>query len=454
MAMEFQSLIPKEEMIWSDKSTEDQMTLAQLSQAKRSSSTTPKPDSLSMVVADPVRKSTSSKKKRSLIEVDKANLSAQERAEEIQSSLDPEFPSFVKLMLRSHVTGGFWLGLPSQFCYANLPKQDVSMTLLDENGEAYTTKFLAEKCGLSGGWRGFSIAHKLVEGDALVFHLVKITKFKVYIVRRNGLAEVDGALGLLKLDAHAKGSEVTKTTKSKKPAMKRQKSLPSAVCQGNDENVSPPLSGSDQPENHSEEVDSEVLEGNQGIKFSGSVVEFQDIKNLESFTITVNGLIINSEIFEHVRTKYYELCRSQNCFLHKHLVQGLNCKLVAGIISETVNIADAIRASKLSTPRDEFAIWDKCLKAFKQLGMNVDFLLSRLEQLVNLVFESEEALDSKKYREAMIGKTRAEEEIKTLEMNLIELKDALKKFETDIKTLQVKAEMHELTFQAEVDAPW
>lgn len=34
---------------------------------------------------------------------------AQEKAEELVSGLDPNFPSFVKPMLQSHVTGGFWL---------------------------------------------------------------------------------------------------------------------------------------------------------------------------------------------------------------------------------------------------------------------------------------------------------------------------------------------------------
>lgn len=31
------------------------------------------------------------------------------RAEQLQSELDVDFPSFVKPMLQSHVTGGFWL---------------------------------------------------------------------------------------------------------------------------------------------------------------------------------------------------------------------------------------------------------------------------------------------------------------------------------------------------------
>ncbi|PWA52361.1 B3 DNA binding domain-containing protein [Artemisia annua] len=102
------------------------------------------------------------------------------------ASLPSELPSFVKAMLPSHVAGGFWLGLTKQFCDADLPKHDETIVLVDEDGQEFNTKFLVGKIGLSGGWRGFSIAHKLLEGD-------------VYIVRVHGLNEIDGALGLLNL---------------------------------------------------------------------------------------------------------------------------------------------------------------------------------------------------------------------------------------------------------------
>ncbi|XP_031260349.1 B3 domain-containing protein At3g19184-like isoform X1 [Pistacia vera] len=106
-----------------------------------------------------------------------------ERAEKIQSNLDSQFPSFIKPMLQSHVTGGFWLGLPNHFCKKHLPHYDEMITLVDEEGNESQTKYLAEKAGLSGGWRGFSIDHGLVDGDAVVFHLVTPTTFEVYIVR-------------------------------------------------------------------------------------------------------------------------------------------------------------------------------------------------------------------------------------------------------------------------------
>ncbi|CAM8943308.1 unnamed protein product [Rhodiola kirilowii] len=42
------------------------------------------------------------------------------------------------------------------------------------------------KTGLSGGWKGFAMAHELVDGDALVFQLIRSTAFKVYIIRVDG----------------------------------------------------------------------------------------------------------------------------------------------------------------------------------------------------------------------------------------------------------------------------
>jgi hypothetical protein len=39
----------------------------------------------------------------------KTRLEAERKAEELEAQLDPEFPSFVKRMLHSHVVRGFWL---------------------------------------------------------------------------------------------------------------------------------------------------------------------------------------------------------------------------------------------------------------------------------------------------------------------------------------------------------
>ncbi|KDO42472.1 hypothetical protein CISIN_1g036915mg, partial [Citrus sinensis] len=114
---------------------------------------------------------------------DEERASAIDRADEVQSGLDSQYPSFVKPMLQSHVTGGFWLGLPVHFCKEHLPHSDEIITLVDEEENEFPTKYLAEKTGLSGGWRGFSIDHELVDGDCLVFQLIKPATFKVYIIR-------------------------------------------------------------------------------------------------------------------------------------------------------------------------------------------------------------------------------------------------------------------------------
>ncbi|XP_050365716.1 B3 domain-containing protein At5g42700-like [Argentina anserina] len=105
------------------------------------------------------------------------------KAEKLEAELGSDFPILVKSMLQSHVSGGFWLGLQVQFCRDYLSKNDEVMTLVDEEGEEYKTIYLARKTGLSGGWKGFAVAHDLVDGDAVVYQLIKPTTMKVYIIR-------------------------------------------------------------------------------------------------------------------------------------------------------------------------------------------------------------------------------------------------------------------------------
>ncbi|KAI4336964.1 hypothetical protein L6164_015429 [Bauhinia variegata] len=120
---------------------------------------------------------------------EEARQEALEKAEQLQLSLESEFPTFIKSMLQSHVSGGFWLGLPVHFSKKNLPKKDEVITLIDEDVNEYPTIYLPRKTGLSGGWKGFAVAHNLADGDALVFQLIRRTAFKVYIIRVNSPAE-------------------------------------------------------------------------------------------------------------------------------------------------------------------------------------------------------------------------------------------------------------------------
>ncbi|KAH9668485.1 putative B3 domain-containing protein [Citrus sinensis] len=66
-------------------------------------------------------------------------------AEQLQSSLQSGYPSFIKSM-----------GLPNQFCKQNLPKTVTEMVLEDENGREFEAVYIGPKKGLSGGWRAFA----------------------------------------------------------------------------------------------------------------------------------------------------------------------------------------------------------------------------------------------------------------------------------------------------------
>ncbi|KAL3840388.1 hypothetical protein ACJIZ3_024979 [Penstemon smallii] len=114
---------------------------------------------------------------------DESRECAMKKAEELESGLGSDFPTFVRTMLPSHVSGGFWLGLSMYHCKRMLPKSDGVIILVDEQGEEWPVIYLARKTGLSGGWKKFSVDHELVDGDALVFQLIRPTVFKVFIVR-------------------------------------------------------------------------------------------------------------------------------------------------------------------------------------------------------------------------------------------------------------------------------
>ncbi|KAD5318340.1 hypothetical protein E3N88_18286 [Mikania micrantha] len=373
----------------------------------------------------------------------KAKSAAIERANEVQASLPFESPSFVKPMLPSHVTGGFWLGLPRKFCLAHLPKHDETVVLLNENGREFNTKFLVDKTGLSGGWRGFSIAHKLIEGDALVFHLIDQWKFKVYIIRVNGANEIDGALALLNLvprDANIYQQQFKNGSKILQKVDNMDTDLHKENIQGNI------LAASDQSEDHNDYASSPVSDG---LRFSQSVLEFNEIKCIDDFSIVVDNLVIDSEIPKHFQIKYYDLCHSQKAYLHENLLKGLNVKLAVGIILETITIADAIRACKTDVARDDLDTWDRTLKGFEEVGMNVSFLRARIHKLVGLLFESNKLLEAKQ-----IEQLKAEDEMIIISKKLNGLKDVIKNLDVEIETLKLKGNNLDLVFCKEANAPW
>ncbi|KAI3915089.1 hypothetical protein MKW98_011988 [Papaver atlanticum] len=289
-----------------------------------------------------------------------ATLSAKMQAEEIQSTLDPSIPSLIIVMLKSQVGGGFWLGVPSKFARAFMSKDRIVMTLEDQNGKNYEVTYIP--AGLSGGWKRFAVDHKLRVGDAVLFQLVDLIKFKVFIVKGNGVADtdsgedidgiedIDAALSRLQLKAQAQRStqgDAGKTLKPEgKPAAKRRRLAPSAVVR--DENGS-----QQQPDDD-----------------NGDVVD-SVVGDFESFTKIVNDLVGDSEMPEDVMAKYYELCCTRNSFLHTNIRPGHNSNLAAGMIIETVQIVYGI-------------IVEKQIGSLEKLGMSVDFVFPRLNELQKL----------------------------------------------------------------------
>nr|XP_043620027.1 B3 domain-containing protein Os01g0234100-like [Erigeron canadensis] len=361
-----------------------------------------------------------------------------ERANEVQANLSSELPSFVKPMLPSQVTGGFWLGLSKKFCDAHLPKHDETVVLVDEDDQEFNTKYLVDKTGLSGGWRGFSLAHKLLEGDVLVFQLTGRWKFKVYIVRVHGLNEIDGALGLLNLvPCGIKIDSGNLLVNEDTEIDLHENTVRGKV-----------LVELDQSEEDSEYADSDSAVS-EGLRLSKSVIEFKDIKSIDDFSIVVDGLVIDSEIPKHFQIKYYDLCSSQKTYLHDNLLKGINVKLAVGIMLKTITIADAIRACKVTTTRDNFEIWDKTLKAFQEVGMNVEFLRGRISKLVGLLFDSNELLKAKRNEQM-----KAEEEMRSIRKNLSDVKEVIKNLDVEIKVLKIKAKKLESVFHMEAESPW
>ncbi|KAL6963996.1 hypothetical protein U1Q18_035002 [Sarracenia purpurea var. burkii] len=344
-----------------------------------------------------------------------------ERAKDVQTSLTPLFPSFIKLMLRSHVTKGFWLGLPSEFCKLHMPRGDETIVLEDESGKKYKTNFLVDKWGLSGGWKGFSTAQNLLEGDVVVFHLVEPCKFKVYIVRANDL-DVTDVPHLL--------PNFLQENVEENHTMARQ------FC---------PRPVTDQSKHDGKNIPSSGIEG---FKLSRPISDFKN------FTIVVNGLTVDSELSKRIREKYYDLCCTRKSYLHNGLLKTINSTMAAGIISETTNLADAIRACKISTSQDDFATWEKTLEALEMLGMDVGFLRARLNQLMGLALISAEAPEWKRYEEARGERDRVDEEIGFLERKILKLKQGRSTLSDKMEALMENVQRYMVLFQEEANAPW
>ncbi|KAK9678563.1 hypothetical protein RND81_11G219500 [Saponaria officinalis] len=354
--------------------------------------------------------------------------------------------------------------IPTPFCRRSLPAVDTLMTLETETGELYETKYLPRQRAFSGGWGRFAVCEKLSLGDLAVFRLVGATRLKVYIIRK-GSSVVKLPTNLLNLfkETREAGLDVNELIVYKRG-------------RGNENCKNPDEAG----------------------------INFNNITGFNDFRTIINDLLQNHDLSE-VRLRTYELCRSQNVILHEHLLKGLNSKFlveaIRSTISTTVNISISLRTCTLSTFLDNVSQWSTTLKCYKALGMNVGFLSSRLHHLQTLAVSSEgavsrqryidacrerlcceceftklktihakwrkvlvmlsskvKALESKggweEYMEVYFRLRQAKDEIKEIEVLIAELCRFFEHYDDVIETLKLKANNHELEFQAKVDTPW
>lgn len=250
-------------------------------------------------------------------------------------------------------------------------------------------------------------------------------------------------------------TEQTDSPSPTKKKSKRPKSVPLITVQKKQKVSTPPLEINsrlmEQSGNDSEEVGSEVVEGSRTSKPN---LSFQEVGTFEDFHIMVKGTCIDSEFPDDVRRNYYKLCISRNELLHDALPEGMYCKLVAGMIGETVNIANEIKNCKPTTTKEEFEAWDNSLKSFGLLGMKVGFLRDRIVTLSRLMFESEGRLDVQKYMEAKNEQEHVEDEIISVSLKLVELKETSRNLKGIVDGLKPKSERYEVMFQEEVNSPW
>ncbi|EYU42672.1 hypothetical protein MIMGU_mgv1a024973mg [Erythranthe guttata] len=393
-----------------------------------------------------------------------------DRAHAIQANLSPNFPNFLKTLRKSYVTRKFWLILPKPFCHANIPKKDGWMVLLDENDRGYKTEYLVGSHTLSSGWKSFSIAHKLREGDVLVFQLIEPCKFKWQIklnifleldaikiicwsIRNPIFSYIDQFSLIVFLFCFIEIYIAKATTTLPNQDHFHREPVEAVKPEPEEENTDNTGTRRDKYLEYRSKKKEKIIPISKpnGIRSSEcSLVSFKDIKGFKDFSIYVDARILDSEIPTHCKAKYYELCKSQNMFLHENIVQGLNGKLAVEMISELIKIADSIRAADSKTGTDRMEGWDKTLKAFEDLGMVVGFLRVRIRKLIRVFREYGADIELMR-----IERDEAEEERIALNVKLWRVENRIGQIDDEIDALRsVKNEGVGPVFKKIACAPW
>ncbi|CAO2147137.1 unnamed protein product [Urochloa humidicola] len=104
---------------------------------------------------------------------------------------------------------------------------------------------------------------------------------------------------------------------------------------------------------------------------------------------------------------------------------------------------------------DDLLIWKKALESFELLGMNVAFLLKRINDLLGLPADGlRDLLECQKYRELKSERARAEEKVEALQLTLSNVKGVLQKMDMEMEEIELSVKRSGVTLQQLAAAPW
>lgn len=192
-----------------------------------------------------------------------------------------------------------------------------------------------------------------------------------------------------------------------------------------------------------------------GIGSSEPGSDFDVVKSFRSFKVIVGGSAIDDKRLPiETRRAYHGLCRDRKSLLHGRMQKPICPLLAAGVIIETVRIAEGIRASTASPSREDLTRWKKALESFEMMGMDVGFMRERVDGLLSLLGTADHLHEG--YEAAKLERARATQELRALESKLSSLKDALKEIDVELQEMAASSakESIDQALQQLAAAPW
>jgi hypothetical protein len=104
--------------------------------------------------------------------------------------------------------------------------------------------------------------------------------------------------------------------------------------------------------------------------------------------------------------------------------------------------------------REDLVAWKTTLQSFQHLGMDVAFIIRRLNALIAAV-SSRDLAECDKYRDLKLRQARAGERVKDdLELQLACAKDSLRKADVEVLEMEASARKSDMTLLELAAAPW